>query len=78
MNEVLWYVNEIPHYVVRDVLVGETRMLPRYRGYGCGRATVTKFPDRTRNRVTRFGNTAGKPVPVLNPKWKWFRGLRTA
>ena len=62
--------NEIPHYVVRDVQVGETRMIPRYRGYRCGMATVAKFPNRTRNRITRFGNTAGFSIPVLNPKHK--------
>ena len=29
---------------------------------------VSKFGNRTRTRVTRFGNTAGKPVPVAIPK----------
>ena len=56
------------HYVVRDMLVGETRMIPRYRGYGCGIATVTKFPHRTRTRTTRFGKTTGFSIPMLNPK----------
>ena len=26
-----------------------------------------KIQNRTRTRITRFGNTAGLPVPVLNP-----------
>ena len=29
-----------------------------------------KVHYRTRTRVTRFKNTAGLPVPVLNPMWK--------
>ena len=43
------------------------RMTPWHRGYGYGIAAVIKFPHRTRTRVTRFGNTAGISVPVLNP-----------
>ena len=36
-----------------------------------GVSRCTKNQNRTRTRGTRFGNTAGLPVPVLNP-----RGLR--
>ena len=28
---------------------------------------VSKFGNRTHTRVTRFGNTAGKPVPMAIP-----------
>ena len=43
------------------------RMTPWHRGYGYSIAAVIKFPHRTRTRVTRFGNTVGISVPVLNP-----------
>ena len=33
----------------------------------CGCVAVSKYGYRTRNRDTRFGNTAGFPIPVLNP-----------
>jgi hypothetical protein len=33
----------------------------------CGCVAVSKYGYRTRNRDTRFGNTAGFPVPVPNP-----------
>ena len=37
---------------------------------------VSKFGNHTRTRVTRFGNTAGKPVPVAIPKsGGWGAGL---
>ena len=32
-----------------------------------GVSRSAKNQNRTRTRDTRFGNTAGKPVPVLNP-----------
>ena len=35
------------------------------RVYGVSRCAKIQY--RTRTRVTRFGNTAGFPVPVLNP-----------
>ena len=34
----------------------------------CGMLRYAKIEYRTRTRDTRFGNTAGLPVPVLNPK----------
>ena len=42
----------------------------RNRGYGCGMPRYTKVHYRTRTRGTRFGNTAGFSVPVLNPTHK--------
>ncbi len=36
-------------------------------GTGCGLYTVSKSGNRTRTRVTRFGNTAGLTVPVVIP-----------
>ena len=39
-------------------------MTPRY-GYGVPRCA--KIQNRTRTCVTRFGNTAGIPIPVRNP-----------
>ena len=35
----------------------------------CGVLQCGKNQNRTRTRVTRFGNTAGLPVPVLNPTY---------
>ena len=35
---------------------------------------VSKFGNRTRTRVTRFGNTAGKPVPVEIPTDRLLQG----
>lgn len=34
-----------------------------------------KVTYRTRTRDTRFGNTAGKPIPVAKPSW-WMKHLR--
>ncbi len=37
-------------------------------GTGSGMPQYAKVDYRTRTRATRFGKTAGKPVPVPNPK----------
>ena len=34
-----------------------------------GVSRCAKNPNRTRTRVTHFGNTAGLAVPVLNPNY---------
>ena len=36
-------------------------------GTGRGMPQCPKTQNRTRTCVTRFGSTAGKPVPVFNP-----------
>ena len=41
---------------------------PQYRVTGTWYARCAKIQYRTRTRVTRFGNTAGIPVPVRNPR----------
>jgi len=46
-------------------LLQYTRTYPRHRGTG---TRCAKIQYRTRTRGTRFGNTAGLPVPMLNPK----------
>jgi hypothetical protein len=41
-------------------------------GTGSGVLRCAKVQYRTRTRGTRFGSTAGKPVPVRNPiHWSW-------
>ena len=40
---------------------------PYNHGYGCGVAQCDKITNRTHTHTTRFGRTAGIPVPVLNP-----------
>jgi hypothetical protein len=36
-------------------------------GMGRGMPRCAKTQNRTQTRITRFGSTAGKPVPVFNP-----------
>ena len=35
----------------------------------CGTPQCAKVHYRTRTHATRFGNTMGLPIPILNPTW---------
>jgi hypothetical protein len=45
-----------------------TRAYPHTADNGCGLGTVSESGHRTRTRVTRFGKTAGIPLPVYGLK----------